>query len=108
MSTRHKYGTVKLAVLLAESEGLTVREAAERFAISPRSIRSAASHAQVTLRRERRPLGSVKAMVLAALEAGMTVPQMVESSGVADHTIYATLRRLKMTAPLARRRAFKP
>lgn len=108
MSARHKYGTVKLAVMLAESEGLSVREAAERFSISPRSIRSAASHAGVTLRRERRPLGSVKAMVLAGLEAGMTVPQMVESSGVTADTIYATLRRLKTTALLARGKALKP
>lgn len=101
--TRQPYGAVKAAVIQAEAEGLTVREAAKRFGLSPRSIRSAVAHARVTLRRERRPLGSVKDLVLAGVAAGLTVPQMAEASGIPPHNLYPALRRLGLTAQRARR-----
>lgn len=101
--TRQAYGAIKAVVIQAEAEGLTVREAAKRFGFSPRSIRSAASHAQATLRRERRPLGSVKELVLAGVDAGLTVPQIAEASGVSPHNLYSALRRLGIAPQPARR-----
>lgn len=101
--SRQPYGSVKQAVLQAEAQGLSVREAAQAFGLTPRSVRSAAQHAQVTLRRERRPLGSVKDMVMAGVAQGLTVPQMAETTGVPMYTLYATARRLGLTPCKARR-----
>lgn len=96
-SNRALYGAVKAAVIHASEFGLSVNEAAKRYKLTARSIRSAATHLRISLRRERRPLGAVKAMVILGHEQGMSVPQIAESSGASRMSIYSAFRRLGLT-----------
>jgi transcriptional regulator of acetoin/glycerol metabolism len=87
---------------------MSVNDIAKQTGFNMRSIRSAAEHLSISLRRERREHGSAKALVYEAHAQGMTVPQLAEASGFSRHTLYTALRRYGLTLPRARQGRLTP